>query len=119
MFQSQVAKLFLGVSTLLPLVYVAYFFWRTSSALGSSEPWFDMDEFDVLIRLHVAMALLTFCLLVFYIVHLFRTPFVESDKKALWGIVLIFGSVLAMVVYWALYVWSTPPRLDASASGMD
>ena len=49
-------------------------------------------------------------LLVFYITHLFRTDSVANDKKALWAIVLFLGNVIAMVVYWFLYIWPSGSR---------
>jgi hypothetical protein len=44
-------------------------------------------------------------LLIFYIVYLFRTDRVASDKKALWAVVLLMGHVVAMPIFWFFYIW--------------
>ena len=41
----------------------------------------------------------------FYIVFLFKTDRVPQDKKALWAAVLFLGNMLAMPVFFYLYVW--------------
>jgi hypothetical protein len=47
-------------------------------------------------------------LLVFYIVHLFKNPAIAGDRRALWAVVLFLGSIIAMPVYWFLYIWRRP-----------
>jgi hypothetical protein len=44
-------------------------------------------------------------LLVSYIVYLFKTEYVPTDKKALWAVVLFMANMFAMPVFWVLYVW--------------
>jgi hypothetical protein len=34
---------------------------------------------------------------------------VPNDKKALWAAVLFFGNMVALPVYWYLYIWREPP----------
>jgi multisubunit Na+/H+ antiporter MnhB subunit len=46
---------------------------------------------------------------VIYIINVFGNDRVEKDKKALWAVVLFLGSILAMVVYWYLYIWRQTP----------
>lgn len=62
-------------------------------------------EFDAIFRLHLGTMLLIFGLIVSYIVYLFKTEYVSKDKKALWAVVLFMGNVLAMPIFWFLYVW--------------
>ena len=49
--------------------------------------------------------ILLMILLVIYIVNVFKNNTVESDKKALWAIVLFFGNIISMIVYWVLHIW--------------
>jgi hypothetical protein len=46
-----------------------------------------------------------FGLIAFYILFLFKTDRVPQDKKALWAAVLLLGNMLAMPVFFFLYVW--------------
>jgi len=64
--------------------------------------------------MHIATMLEIMGLLVVYIVHLFKTDRVPKDQKALWAVVIFLGSVLAMPVYWYLYIWK-PLRVAAES----
>jgi hypothetical protein len=46
-----------------------------------------------------------FILLGIYVVNVFKNDHVSKDKKALWAVVLFLGNVIAMPVYWYLYIW--------------
>lgn len=100
---SRPVKLIVGVMTLLPFVYMVYFMVSMASSMktNASGP----DDFDMLFRLHLGTMLLTFSLMIFYIVYLFRTSKVPQDKKALWAVVLFMGNMFAMPVFWLLYIW--------------
>jgi hypothetical protein len=110
MLGSRIGKLFLGAVTLLPLAYMAYSFWLVLSSFGSGGPVHDEQQFNHLFKLHMATMALLFGLLVFYVIHLFRTSAVPNDKKALWAVVLFFGNIPAMIVYWFLYIWRAQPH---------
>jgi hypothetical protein len=68
----------------------------------------------VILPLHVFTMLAGIALIVFYIVNVFRNDRVDKDKKALWAVVLFMGSMIAMPIYWYLYIWPEPPALDPS-----
>ena len=65
--------------------------------------------FVLIFLLHVFTMLEMFILIAFYIIHLFKNDRIPNDKKALWAIVIFCGSLIAMPVYWYLYIWKTPP----------
>jgi hypothetical protein len=58
-------------------------------------------------------------LLVIYIRHVFKTDRVPQDKKSLWAVVLLLGSMIAMPIYWYLYIWpeSRQKTLEESVRG--
>ena len=103
---SRPIQLLVGAATLLPIVYMVYFFVAMSSSIATRHG--GPDDFDLLFRLHLGTMLLIFALLIFYIVYLFRTTRVSQDKKALWAVVLFMGNMFAMPVFWFLYVWRDP-----------
>lgn len=119
----------LGVATALPLIWMVIFFVAFfaffvymvadsaaaaasarvtgSGAAAGSRPqvsgpplWF-LGAFLA----HFLVMLLIFALTVLYIVDLFQTNRVSTDKKALWAVVLFLGNMFAMPVYWYLYFW--------------
>lgn len=61
-----------------------------------------IDLFKIILPLTMILLMV---LLAIYIVNVFKNNTVESDKKALWAIVLFFGNIISMIVYWALHIW--------------
>lgn len=72
---------------------------------------------------HFGTMLLIAALVTFYIVHVFKSSALLGQKQALWAVVLLLGTVIAMPVYWYLYVWreaartnSLPPRPPSASA---
>ena len=65
--------------------------------------------FMLIIPLHLLTMLLIMALTVFYMVNVFRNDLVDKDKKVLWGVVLFMGNMIAMPIYWYLYIWREEP----------
>lgn len=105
----------LAAFTVWPVAYMAFFMATVASSFfmmkgGSNQmPPF----FGVLIALHFFTMAEMIGLIVFYILHLFRTEAIAQDKKALWAVVLFMGNAISMPVYWYLYVWK-PLRSEPS-----
>lgn len=108
------AKIALAVATLWPFAYMIVFFVFFMSAFmfnppspgeGSGMPVF----FAVFIALHLFTMLLSMALTVFYMVNVFRNDRVDKDKKVLWAVVLFLGNMIAMPIYWYLYIWKDAP----------
>lgn len=49
--------------------------------------------------------LLTIGLVVFYLIHLYRTAHLQTGSRALWLVLIVFANILAMPLYWYLHVW--------------
>ena len=64
--------------------------------------------FMVIFPLHLLTMLWIMALTVFYMVNVFRNDRVEKDKKVLWAVVLFMGNMIAMPIYWYLYIWKEP-----------
>jgi hypothetical protein len=115
-------KLLLGVATLWPLLYLIVFFvWFVSIFLsvvllpdqGATADAGFPGAFGLFIVLHLGTILWSFLLTALYIVDLFKTDRVDQDKKALWAVVLFLGGMVALPVYWYLYVWRPPTRASS------
>jgi hypothetical protein len=112
-------KVLLGLATLWPFFYLILFFVFILSMVllesgggGDGAP----PIIAIIFPLHLLTMLIIAALTVFYIVNVFRNNRVDKDKKALWAIVIFMGSVIAMPIYWYLYVWKEEPAA-ASAPG--
>jgi len=103
-------KIFLGAATLWPVIYMFIFMLFVVSSVffapsdGNAFP----AAFLVIFALHLLTMLLGLALTVFYIVDVFRNERVEKDKKPLWAVVIFLGSMIAMPIYWYLFIWKEP-----------
>lgn len=111
---SRGAAVFIGFFTSLPILYLFYFFaviiymiFIHGKGLGGN---FQIHPALIIIP-HLAMMLLIICLLIFYIIYLFKTERVPNDKKTLWAVVLFLGNIFAMPFFWYLYIWRKPNAL--------
>lgn len=43
-----------------------------------------------------------------YIGHLLSNDKVSQNTKAVWTVILLLGNVIAMPVYWYIYIWHGP-----------
>ena len=109
-------KVLLGLATLWPFFYLILFFAVIFSTVvfmpGSGEPG-PPPLIALILPLHLFTMLAGMALMVFYIVNVFRNDRVDTDKKALWAVVLFMGNMIAMPIYWYLYVWREPPAADS------
>ena len=105
----------LAVFTIWPILYMVFFmgamFWMMMSDFsGGGDRSRPPTLFLIILPLHLLTMLAMFALLVIYIVHVFKTDRVPQDQKALWAVVLFLGNVIAMPVYWYLYIWKQPEK---------
>jgi hypothetical protein len=90
--------------TASPVFYMFYF----ASWVARGNPTTHAEaaaDFDRMMILHLGFIFAMWGLIASYIVYLFKTTHVPSDKKALWAVVLFLGNLLAMPIFWYLYVW--------------
>jgi glucan phosphoethanolaminetransferase (alkaline phosphatase superfamily) len=100
-------KLLLAAASLWPFVYIIIFFLFTFSTMllgptmGDAMP----PVMIVFFATHFLTMVLILALTVFYIVDVFRNDRVEKDKKVLWAVVIFMGNMIAMPIYWYLFIW--------------
>src|SRR6266851_4214923 len=104
------AKVLLGIVTIWPAIYMAFFFMAVcllfASFLGvPSEGGYPGRLLGILFPLHLGTILGIVGLGCFYIYHLFKNDLIDQDKKALWAVILLMGNMISMPVYWYLYIW--------------
>ena len=115
-------KVLLGLLTLWPFCYLILFFLLTFATLffgGRAEAPF----VSLILPTHLLTMLLIFGLAAYYIFNVFKNRRIENDKKALWAVVLFMGGMIAMPIYWYLFIWkdeATPaPPAPAQLGGVD
>lgn len=108
-------KLFLGLATLWPPLFIVIFFVFVFSKgfVFTSDP---ESGFSLMVGLHFSTMVWICVLVLIYILNVFRNERVASDKKNLWAVVLFLGNVVAMPVYWYLYIWPEPSKTGEGVS---
>ena len=48
----------------------------------------------------------------FYICHMLRNKHVDKKESVLWCLMFFLTHLLAMSVYWCLYIWNHEPAVD-------
>lgn len=100
----------LGVVTFWPGIYLLIFFVVIGVAAaqggGDSDNADFLIPFGVLMALHLGTMLLIIGLLIVYIRDAYKNPQIDGDKRSFWAIVLLMGGVIAMPIYWWLYMRS-------------
>ena len=112
---SKSKALVLGGLTLWPIAYMVLFMcvMFTQVVLMGFADKPPSGEMPTLIKiifpLHFLTMIWVFVLVAIYIRHIFKTDAVPQDKKALWAVVIFLGNMVAMPVYWYLYIWKKCP----------
>jgi hypothetical protein len=104
-------KLLLAVLTAWPPIYMLLFFvWIavTFATNGDGSP--AGPSFGVVLGFHLATILISFALIVMYVLHALRSGRVPPDQRLLWVVILFVGNAIAMPIYWWLFVWNDGGR---------
>lgn len=115
------AKVVLGVLTILPtlmiLGLVIFAFIQALSFFSSEDPMMPMMFLSYLgyaIPFLFFYSLFYLGLDIFYLIHVFNNPLLDTEKKGLWITVLLILNGLSMPVYWYVHLWKSQSGLDAS-----
>jgi hypothetical protein len=94
--------------TLWPPVYIVLFFcfigFSVFSFAGKAHLNGEFFPFQYIFALHCLTMFLMFALTGIYLVHVFRTDQLPSDRRIMWTVVLVFFNMFAMPVYWWFYM---------------
>jgi hypothetical protein len=110
---SKPLALLLGVFTLYPIGFMFFIVARAIPLMlhEIDHPSHNAKLYDFLASSVDSFTVVWVLLLIFYVLHLFRSPLPQRDVRTRWVLAfLVFGSV-AELVYWWRYVW---PRKSAA-----
>lgn len=120
----QSTKIWLGIGTFWPVVYVFLFIGFVAVfavAVSGSNASADLvgwlgPGMVVLFLVHMLTILGTLALTVFYIVRVIKAEQLDQSAKIMWVILLFFVGMFVMPVYWYLYIWLDAPPVATVAS---
>lgn len=115
-------KITLAVFTAWPFLYMIFFMcaifgMMISDFSGGGHSSGPPTVMLIIFPLHFLTMLEIFALLVIYIMHVFKTDRVPQEQKALWAVVLFLGNMIAMPIYWYLYIWRGPKEAKSEPVG--
>ncbi len=116
---SKRTKIFVGVATCWPPLYMLLFFaafLTTITTIGQDPPAV-ASAIPTLLALHVLTMLEVLALLVFYVAHVFKNAALDQNARVLWAIFLFVGSFVAAAIYFVKFVWPEPHGPAARSMG--
>lgn len=104
-------KSVLGFFTILPMaltftcLLIAAFLIKNSIVNGiEASPDSLADVFWILI-IFLTVGIITFGLLVYYIIHALNNAEIDNNEKIVWIIAFLMGNILIFPVYWYMRIW--------------
>jgi hypothetical protein len=105
---SRPAAYLIAVLSIWPIVYFMLFLafvafsFATITVTPSGRP--PVAFIRYIFPLHFLTILLMFALTAVYVVHVFKSDQLPSDRRIMWVIVLLFGNIVAFPIYWWIYM---------------
>ncbi len=102
--------------TFYPLVFIAVWLLMVISMFGLSAASSDsvgfppfMALFFAIFPLHCLTMMLSFGLLVFYLIHIIKNVTASETARIVLGVGIFMAGFIAMPIYYYLYIWSDNP----------
>ena len=95
---NKVSKELIGILSFIPVIYFVFMMmcWLMDLNFGT---------FDYIDQLHLSVLGLSFLLTAITLIHLFFSSSKPNNAKLLWTLVIVFGNMLVLPIYWYLIIW--------------
>lgn len=111
---SRSSKAVIGVLSFLPIVLLILLFVMFLTIFPRMLEWQNYDPtaqemfsvFGPIFILGIVIGLLSFGLLVFFIMHLVRNKALDGIERVIWILVFLFAGLVGYPVYWYMRVWN-------------
>lgn len=117
-------KIAAGIFSLLPVLsviaYLIFFFNLFTSMIPHIEEKTDgpppgfIRHMIIFVICAIVMSLICLGLMIYFLIHSINNPYVSSDERIMWILLLIFLLVIAAPIYWYMRIWDTPHKEDVS-----
>jgi hypothetical protein len=111
---ARASRIWLGIFTFLPIAFIIAYMVTFGLLVkdvifygNEHQPMPLFTSMFWLFILMLAMGIVSFGLLVYYIILVVNSK-ANTDEKLLWIILFFVGSILAFPVYWYMRVWKEP-----------
>ena len=116
---SRKGKIFLGILTAWPLVYIFLFMAFVFSMMilgplaaeggGEGPGALFAGGFGLIFIGHIGTMLLQFGLLGYFLYHVFTRDDLEQNTQLLWGLLVFMGGPIGQIIYWWKEIWNGEP----------
>ena len=97
--------------TLYPVGYIIYFMSFMFSMVARLDDPSSMGAvtmFQSIFVLHILAMLIMMVILAIYAIHLVKNKYLKDEMRIVWAILLFFGNMITMPVYWYMHIWKEP-----------
>ncbi len=117
-------KIFLGILSFLPVFFIFAFIvamiFVVRDVVANGEP--DPSVFAGFLPFFILIALsslLSFALLIYYIIHAVNNTRISSNERIVWILVFIFAGIIGLPIYWYMRVWKEEPNNPPATNNAD
>ena len=113
---SKARKVWLLIGSLWPILYIILFVTFTFSLFflfipqGGETPPPSPAWIAVVFPLHFLTIILIWVLMIFYIIHVVKNQRLSKDQRVLWILLFVFVNIIAMLIYYFMYIWKEPAK---------
>lgn len=110
-------KIVLGVLTFSPILLLIFYFIAIFSTVfgvisaaesGQGSPENFMVSLVSAFGIIGLMLLITFGLMIYYLIHITKNPRIEGNMQVVWILLIVFAGLVGNMVYWFVHIWNTP-----------
>ncbi len=109
-------KLWLGIITFLPSVFIIFYMISFFSMfmdfdpqqLEGAEPLAVIRDFGIVFVFLILAAILGMAVMIYYIIHAAKNKAFTENNRLIWILVLIFASGVGSIVYYFVNIYSLP-----------
>ena len=105
-------KIILGIFTFLPFILLVLYFGTIVLLVRDALVYRDEDmPFPIvgdvlwLVIMALLAGLLSFGLMIYYIIHAINNPQVDNNEKIVWVLLFVLVNVVSFPIYWYMRIW--------------
>jgi uncharacterized membrane protein len=110
---SKNSKVMIGLLSFLPIILLIVLFIMFFSLFPRFFEWEQYEPapqeifsaFGPFIILAIAMSILSFGLLIFFIIHLIKHKNTNGTERAVWILAFLLGGIISYPIYWYMKIW--------------
>jgi hypothetical protein len=106
------ARLLAGLLTIFPLAYTGYLIPRVFALLGATTP--SIPQMNAFVHINAIAMIPCYAALGMCLVYLYRSARIPHERQTLWLMLLLFGSVFVLPIFWYIYIRPAKWQSDAS-----